>query len=68
MIFVISINSAVSWRSFWKGRKSGGNLGHPDKFHFNHNLKESDDSSEDKWFEQKLDHFDPRSDKTWQQV
>jgi hypothetical protein len=65
VIFVIIINSAVSWRTFWKGRKVNGNLGDPTKFHHD---SESFSKSEDLWFEQKLDHFNPRNDKTFEQV
>lgn len=57
-------DTALGWRSFWKGRRVGGNVGHPSDFH---GSLESD-GSEDLWFEQKLDHFEPLSDKTWNQV
>lgn len=41
-----------------------GNVGHPTVFRGQ--LRSEGD--EDLWFEQKLDHFEPISDKTWMQV
>lgn len=52
------------WRSFWKGRRFGGNLGHPTDSKGILN----DGENEDLWFVQKLDHFEPMNVKTWKQV
>ena len=54
----------LCWRNFWKGRKYGGNLGHPTDNKKIHELGEN----EDLWFTQKLDHFEPMNAKTWKQV
>lgn len=52
-------------RNFRQGRHRGGNLGDPSNTL--HRL--SIEPSEEKWFIQRLDHFDPTiSDKSWQQV
>jgi hypothetical protein len=51
------------WRNFWKGRKFGGNVGHPTD---SKGILSSE--NEDLWFTQKLDHFEPMNTKTWKQV
>lgn len=65
VVCLISIDSTVSWRTFWKGRRVGGNVGHPEKFH---RIESSADDSEDRWFDQIFDHFDPRNNLKWKQV
>lgn len=64
VIFLIAIEPTSGWRTFWKGRKFDGNVGHPTEFHGS--LKSPAD--EDLWFVQKLDHFDPTNQQTWRQV
>lgn len=54
----------MSWRSFWKGRRYGGNIGHPSD---SKGFLRSEDN-EDLWFTQKLDHSDPMNVQTWKQV
>lgn len=63
LILAISV-PVLGWRTFWKGRRFNGNVGHPTDFH--HSL--GVESDEDLWFKQKLDHFEPTNDKTWKQV
>lgn len=55
---------ALAWRTFWKGRRFDGNVGHPTDFHAALGAQSDDDL----WFMQKLDHFEPTNDKTWKQV
>lgn len=55
---------SFGWRSFWKGRRFDGNVGHPSDFHG----KLGGEAHDDLWFNQKLDHFEPISDETWKQV
>lgn len=62
-IFVLFINAVCGWRHFWKGRKFNGNLGDPTHFHL-----KLGSASEDLWFTQNLDHFEPLNRKTWNQV
>lgn len=63
LIFVV-LNETSAWRTFWRGRRFDGNVGHPTDFQGS--LRNAGD--EDLWFEQKLDHFEPMNDKTWKQV
>lgn len=63
LVLAISV-PALGWRTFWKGRRFDGNVGHPTDFH--RTLEAEND--EDLWFKQKLDHFEPTNDKTWNQV
>lgn len=51
-----------AWRHFWKGRKNGGNLGHPSNFEIS-----DKPLPQDEWFTQNLDHFNPINNETWQQ-
>lgn len=65
VIFLASLcEPTYGWRSFWKGRRFGGNVGHPTD---SKGLLSSDEN-EDLWFVQKLDHFEPMNTKTWKQV
>lgn len=62
IIFIVLIENANCWRTFWKGRKSGGNVLHP-------HLNETDiNLPPDQWFSQKLDQFDEKNEATWNQV
>lgn len=54
----------LGWRTFWKGRRFDGNVGHPTDF----KGQLGGEGDEDLWFTQKLDHFEPTNDKTWKQV
>jgi len=59
------IPSSFGWREFWKGRRTGGNLGGASarkKSQF-HALS----LPPDEWFVQILDHFDPTNIGTWKQ-
>lgn len=49
-----------AWKTFHLGREKGGNVKGPHTT--NHELPP------DQWFTQKLDHFNPTDDRTWQQV
>ena len=49
----------MAWKNFRWGRIRHGNLGHPES---------SEITPEEKYFVQKLDHFDPTNTKTWNQV
>lgn len=62
LIVVISLQNAEAWRTFWKGRRSGGNLGAP---HANVTRAEL---PPDQWFDQKLDHFTESNNELWKQV
>lgn len=62
VIFLISLENANGWRTFWKGRRRDGNLMHPHVNETKYQLPE------DEWFEQKLDHFNDSSTTTWKQV
>lgn len=63
--FFAIIQSTFGFRTFWKGRRTGGNLGGASRF--------SGTSAEkiilppDEWFEQMLDHFNPTNVRTWKQ-
>ncbi|EEB18067.1 conserved hypothetical protein [Pediculus humanus corporis] len=48
----------MAWKNFRWGRIRHGNLGHPES---------SEITPEEKYFVQKLDHFDPTNTKTWNQ-
>lgn len=70
IIFHGLLSSCWTLRQFWRGRYvKGGGLGDPSKvFNEEVHLLESA-PSEEKWFTQQLDHFDPTNlGKTWQQV
>lgn len=56
------ISDVSGWRTFWKGRRSGGNLVHPEV-----NVTKNE-LPPDQWFEQKLDHFNESNKETWKQV
>lgn len=61
IIFLLNlINLGISWRIFHKGRLVGGNLGSP-----GNSIRNA--SKYERWFTQKLDHFDISEDSTWQQ-
>ena len=62
-LFVI-FEPTLCWRTFWKGRRFDGNVGHPTDI----KGKLGSEGDEDLWFIQKLDHFEPANDKTWKQV
>lgn len=63
--FFVLIQTTFGWRQFWKGRRSGGNLGGASGIH---GLQgENVDLPEDEWFEQLLDHFNPTNAATWKQ-
>ncbi|KAG5677970.1 hypothetical protein PVAND_007682 [Polypedilum vanderplanki] len=62
--FIALLHLSDGWRLFKNGRRYGGNLGDPDKYRTEF-LANQD--VEDFWFTQKLDHFDPTNNKTWQQ-
>lgn len=65
IVAILSIYQPVlGWRTFWKGRKFDGNVGHPTDF----KGRLGNDGDNDLWFTQKLDHFEPVNDKTWKQV
>lgn len=70
LIFVIVLFIAINSNlcegriSFRRGRKTGGNLGEPDR----NSLQLESGDVPDLWFDQILDHFDPFSDKLWKQV
>lgn len=59
-IILSSLNYNYSWKLFHRGRGRNGNLGKP----YTHSIG----ISEEKYFEQKLNHFDPSNKNTWQQV
>lgn len=60
--FFVSIEEINGWRTFWKGRRNGGNLIPPHSHLLRHELPA------DQWFEQKLDHFNENNNSTWKQV
>lgn len=62
LIFVFSIENAYGWRTFWKGRRNGGNLVAPHEYITRGQLPP------DQWFDQKLDHFSDSNNKHWKQV
>lgn len=64
-LVVLCFMPISAWRTFWKGRKFGGNLGHPTD---SKGILMNDGENEDLWFVQKLDHFEPMNTKTWKQV
>lgn len=51
------------WKFLHFGRISGGNLGKP-----HHENVVASDSFPEQWFLQKLDHFNPNNEVTWNQV
>lgn len=62
IILIVLFENANCWRTFWKGRKSGGNVLHP-------HLNQTDVIlPPDQWFTQKLDQFDGENPATWKQV
>lgn len=63
LLVLLYVPHVPAWRNFWKGRRSGGNLGDPSSI-FNTELR----TVPDEWFEQHLDHFDSTNHKTWRQV
>jgi hypothetical protein len=65
VILFVTFQPIFGWRTFWKGRKFDGNVGHPTDSRGN--LRENV-GGDDLWFTQKLDHFEPMNDKTWKQV
>lgn len=62
LIFVISIENVWGWRTFWKGRRDGGNLVAP------HQNIPREQLPPDQWFDQNLDHFTDKASELWQQV
>lgn len=60
-IFLAVIHHGTAWRSFMRGRSSGGNLGSPF-------MTKAVDPPEELWFNQYLDHFNPVEGRTWKQV
>lgn len=65
VILLIFCQPSESWRTFWKGRRYGGNIGHPVD---SKGLLRDADDNEDLWFTQNLNHFDPMNLQTWKQV
>lgn len=66
LVIVIAFSGPTfGWRTFWKGRRFDGNVGHPTDYR---GLLGSAAGDEDLWFTQKLDHFELMNDKTWKQV
>lgn len=66
IICATSIENALGWRTFWKGRRRDGNL-HIDSAH-QIALQKGYSLPPDQWFDQKLDHFDQSNNKLWKQV
>lgn len=60
LICAALFDNALGWRTFWKGRRSGGNLVAPHTRTFS--------LPPDQWFHQKLDHFDQSNNALWKQV
>lgn len=61
LVFLIYFGSTCeAWKNFHLGRQRGGNVKAPETT--NHKLPP------DEWFTQKLDHFNPTDERTWQQV
>lgn len=58
----ISIENALGWRTFWKGRRNDGNL------HIDQQVSFQRNSPPAEWFDQKLDHFDQSNNELWKQV
>lgn len=65
VIFFAIIQCSLGWRQFWKGRRTGGNLGGATTI--NGLNAENVDLPSDEWFEQMLDHFNPTNVDTWKQ-
>lgn len=61
VIFIIALDDVHGWRTFWKGRRDGGNLLNPA-------ISAKTNLPPDEWFSQKLDHFDNNSAAKWAQV
>lgn len=62
IICIVLFENANCWRTFWKGRKSGGNVLYPHLNRTDINLPP------DQWLTQKLDQFDAENPATWKQV
>lgn len=62
VLVFVQIDSVHGWRKFWKGRHYKGNLHVPIA-----NVS-AEQLPPDRWFAQKLDHFDPSNTQTWNQV
>lgn len=60
--FFVSVAEIEGWRTFWKGRRTGGNLAAP------HSHLLPQELPPDQWFDQKLDHFNDNDPLTWKQV
>lgn len=62
-LFLLMFLQVNAWKFFHKGRLNGGNIGCPGSKHpiLNSPFVKT------KWFTQRLDHFDTRNNKTWQQ-
>lgn len=60
--FFVSVAEIEGWRTFWKGRRKGGNLAAP------HSNLLREELPPDQWFDQKLDHFNGNNHLTWKQV
>lgn len=58
----VAVSEIEGWRTFWKGRRNGGNLAAPYSHLLRHELPP------DQWFDQKLDHFSENDQLTWKQV
>lgn len=61
-ILFLLLENVLSWRTFWKGRRDGGNLIAPPI-----NVS-AEELPPDQWFDQKLDHFTQTNNKLWKQV
>lgn len=61
VFFIVCFESTYGKGTIWKGRHKYGNLGEPNRA--SHKLT----LPPDEWYTQKLDHFDPTNNKTWQQ-
>lgn len=61
-ILLLFLDNAWSWRTFWKGRRDGGNLITPSI-----NVS-AEQLPPDQWFDQKLDHFTESNNVLWKQV
>lgn len=61
-ILLFFLENVCSWRTFWKGRRDGGNLIAPPI-----NVS-TDQLPPDQWFDQKLDHFTESNNGLWKQV
>lgn len=63
VILLSVVHTSFGWRQFWKGRRTGGNIGNAT----NGLSAEIGNLPPDEWFEQLLDHFNPTNTATWKQ-